>query len=667
MNFRHPILAARFPGSVGDAGFAIEFLAFLFHYADVIQRIFFRRLLAVFIFGMATKLSAQGTAFMYQGRLNDSGAPASAAYDLRFAVYDAVTNGHQISVSLTNAAVPVSNGLFAVTLDFGAGIFTGTNYWLDLGVRAVGVTNFTGLAPRQPVLPVPYAIFANSASNLLGTVSASQLTGTLPSAQVAGNYSGAVNFSNSTNSFNGAFTGNGGLLTNLSGAQITFGTVADARLTTNVALLNTNQTFSGTNNFTGSSFFTNATNFFNGAFAGNGPALTNLNGAQITFGTVADARLTTNVALLNRSQFYTGTNIFAGVNTLTNWGNTFVGNFSGNGLVQWVPVSQSTQAVRDTGYLLLNSGLTTVTLPQSANMQIGDIVRISGAGGGWLVAPNAGQSILGNFASYRNCAVSPLPLTGLASGSDCLDVASSADGTRMFAVGNFSGIYGSSDSGQTWSQIGIQAGSWSGVACSANGRIVYIAPTSGSTVLKSVNGGMNWSVTSSNGTSVACSADGSKFFTGTIAGSGNGTYLAEINNGISLSTNGGVGWFGLTNVPFGTPTCLAVSSDCTRLVAGVSGGLLYASANQGTTWTTLTTTNQYWSGAWMSADGGKFAATVAKGSYPAGAIFSAAVSAQPNTVSTNPICGSQGAAVELQFFNNNQFMPVSSAGLIWAN
>jgi hypothetical protein len=31
------------------------------------------------------------------------------------------------------------------------------------------------------------------------------------------------------------------------------------------------------------------------------------------------------------------------------------------------------------------------------------------------------------------------------------------------------------------------------------------------------------------------------------------------------------------------------------------------------------------------------------------------------------IIGGQGSAVELQYIGNNQFMPVSSAGNIWAN
>ena len=50
----------------------------------------------------AGRLAAQGTAFNYQGRLNDGGAPANGTYDLRFAVFNAVTNGTQITYPLTN-------------------------------------------------------------------------------------------------------------------------------------------------------------------------------------------------------------------------------------------------------------------------------------------------------------------------------------------------------------------------------------------------------------------------------------------------------------------------------------------------------------------------------------------------------------------------------------
>jgi hypothetical protein len=574
--------------------------------------------LLLFVLGLAQKLSAQGTAFNYQGRLNDAGAPANASYDFRFGVYNSITNGSLVSPFLTNSAVAVTNGLFTVTLDFGAGVFTGGSNWLDLAVRAVGATNFTALTPRQPVLPVPYAIFSTSASNLLGSITTTQLSGTLPSAQLAGTYSGPVNFSNANNTFSGAFTGNGGSLSNLNATQLTAGTVSDARLSGNVALLNQNQTFTGSNNF-------------------NGP---------VTFA---------------------GTNNFYSPNNFTNRANNFTGNFFGNGLVGWLAVSStSTNATRDTGYMLLSAGLTTVRLPTSASLSAGDIVRVSGAGGGgWLIQPNSGQSFFGNFFSYRNGNQVSLPTATMSANGDCYGIAASADGRRLYAVGNFAGIYASSDGGQTWAWTGQTLGKWNSIACSANGKIVYAAPNPSGTILFSTNSGANWSSTAISGATVCCSADGG-FFTNNLACSGDGTYLAKISSGISISTNGGAGWSPIS-FPFGTPSCLAVASDCTRLVAGVSGGLLYATANQGATWSTLTTSNQLWAGAWMSADGSKFAAAASRNGGVNGGLFYTGIIPLPNTSATNSIAGSWGAAVELQYLGNNQFMPVSSAGNIWAN
>src|ERR1017187_4012304 len=166
---------------------------------------------------------AQDTAFTYQGQLNANGSVASGIYDLRFTIYDAVTNGNVVSGVLTNAATPVANGLFAVTLDFGAGVFTGPGRWLELDVRTNGNGAFTTLLPRQPLLPMPYAIMANTASNLLGPLPAAQLIGTLPSGALAG-YSGPVAFTNPADSFNGSFSGsfggNGAGLSNVPGSLL---------------------------------------------------------------------------------------------------------------------------------------------------------------------------------------------------------------------------------------------------------------------------------------------------------------------------------------------------------------------------------------------------------------------------------------------------------------
>jgi hypothetical protein len=106
---------------------------------------------------------AQGTAFNYQGRLNDGTVPANGIYHLRCALFDALTVGNQVGSPLTNSPVHVTNGLFTVTLDFGAGVFTGPARWLEIGVRSNGSGVFTPLVPRQPLTPAPYALYTPSA------------------------------------------------------------------------------------------------------------------------------------------------------------------------------------------------------------------------------------------------------------------------------------------------------------------------------------------------------------------------------------------------------------------------------------------------------------------------------------------------------------------------
>ena len=123
---------------------------------------------------------AQGTAFTYQGRLNDGANPATGLYDVRFSICDALANGNVVAGPLTNSATGISNGLFTVTLDFGLGVFTGPGRWLELDVRTNGNAAFTPLLPLQPLLATPYAMMANTASNLLGTLPAAQLSGAIP-------------------------------------------------------------------------------------------------------------------------------------------------------------------------------------------------------------------------------------------------------------------------------------------------------------------------------------------------------------------------------------------------------------------------------------------------------------------------------------------------------
>jgi hypothetical protein len=118
---------------------------------------------------------AQGTAFLYQGALNDGGLRATGTYDLTFTLYDSSNQpGNIIAGTITNLGTGVTNGLFTTLLDFG-GAFDGTARWLQIGVRTNGGANFAALSPRQPVTTVPYAIFSGSATNVVGALSPANL------------------------------------------------------------------------------------------------------------------------------------------------------------------------------------------------------------------------------------------------------------------------------------------------------------------------------------------------------------------------------------------------------------------------------------------------------------------------------------------------------------
>ena len=116
--------------------------------------------------GLARVVSGQGTAFTYQGRLMDNGAPATGNYDLRFAIYDAAAGGNLLGGPLTNAPVSVDNGAFTVILDFGQGLFTGSTRWIEIGVRTNGgAAGFTILSPLQAITASPYAITAGGVTD----------------------------------------------------------------------------------------------------------------------------------------------------------------------------------------------------------------------------------------------------------------------------------------------------------------------------------------------------------------------------------------------------------------------------------------------------------------------------------------------------------------------
>lgn len=126
---------------------------------------------------LTTAALAQITAFSYQGRLTDGGAPANGLYDFTLSAHDALTSGNLAGSALIFADVPVTNGVFVLYPDFGAGVLTGQPRWLEVGVRIGASTGaYTPLNPRQPILATPLANVANTVLSLpAGVVGGAQL------------------------------------------------------------------------------------------------------------------------------------------------------------------------------------------------------------------------------------------------------------------------------------------------------------------------------------------------------------------------------------------------------------------------------------------------------------------------------------------------------------
>ncbi len=220
-------------------------------------------------FALASFASAEPltTAFTYQAELSNGGTPATGLHDLRFRLLDAASGGAQVGATLCADNVPVSDGRFAVQLDFGA-VFAGQRRFLEIEVRAdtgLDCTNnagFTILGPRQELTSAPSATFAANAANAVVADSAQLLNGqsstfyqnaanltagSLPSARFAGSYSSEVSLTNSANTY----AGSGALLTDLNASSFTSGTISDARLSNNVDLLGVTQTFTARKTFGG--------------------------------------------------------------------------------------------------------------------------------------------------------------------------------------------------------------------------------------------------------------------------------------------------------------------------------------------------------------------------------------------------------------------------------
>jgi len=224
-------------------------------------------------FASLHQAAAQGTAFTYQGQLQNNGSPASGIYNLTFSLFNTNATGSAIAGPVTNNGVLATNGLFTTIVDFGGGVFGGTTNWLEIAVQTNGGGNFATLAPRQQITPTPYAIYSANAGSAAtaSSIAATNLTGMVTLAQlpvaVVTNSQGGVTLS-------GTFNGNASGLTNLNAASLA-GTVtslsaANVMVTSNLFLpattTNAGVIYQGVSTLIHSY---GTSNFFSGLGAGN--------------------------------------------------------------------------------------------------------------------------------------------------------------------------------------------------------------------------------------------------------------------------------------------------------------------------------------------------------------------------------------------------------------
>lgn len=98
------------------------------------------------------------TDFTYQGYLTNTTGPVTGTCTFQFGLFDAVAGGGQIGLTQTVSNVPVSEGVFSVTLDFGASAFNDQDRFLAITVNCG--SGDVALSPRQPITPAPYAQYS---------------------------------------------------------------------------------------------------------------------------------------------------------------------------------------------------------------------------------------------------------------------------------------------------------------------------------------------------------------------------------------------------------------------------------------------------------------------------------------------------------------------------
>jgi len=99
--------------------------------------------------------------FTYQGQLRNAGQLVNGNVDVRFTLWDSDVGGTQIGNANSFTNYPLTEGRFALGLNFGTGAFNGDQRWVQVEFRnPAGTGQYLTLAPRDKILAAPYALYA---------------------------------------------------------------------------------------------------------------------------------------------------------------------------------------------------------------------------------------------------------------------------------------------------------------------------------------------------------------------------------------------------------------------------------------------------------------------------------------------------------------------------
>jgi hypothetical protein len=161
-----------------------------------------------------------GTSFTYQGRLDLGGSPVNGPADFEVSLWDEAgtgappAGGNQIGSTVTLSNVQVTNGLFTLELDFGAGALNGDARWLQLAVASPSGEPLTTLSPRVSLRSTPHALHSTNADSLDGK-SANQFIQNTSTQQTSASFNIDGNGTlGGTLTANGILLGSGGLTMN---------------------------------------------------------------------------------------------------------------------------------------------------------------------------------------------------------------------------------------------------------------------------------------------------------------------------------------------------------------------------------------------------------------------------------------------------------------------